>query len=557
MLSQSQKEFTPGAAGSTASRDKAPTSHMAGTVSLHRRLKELERQREREALQRIERLLPAAFTSSAQQNSAGKRSVGAFGRSQINILSDLVRYVSSVKHRGVVSDASVREALLCGQNLLVLEVDSAPGLTVRAASAGASEFFKHSPYGSSLVGRSIASLLHDDDVPVLERLCVEVEKAERAKTALSGGGQPGTAAGGPWIRAPDPRPQDAGKRPQPAGAQHIKRTNALRIARFYVDSPQAADAVAPAPARGDEPTHGAIAPRVQYVLLDFHLVAAPALAGADELEHGLPACKVPDSPTARLMIPSSAQESGRRDDEGPGSEGCREAQGQQRGSILLMAELCGATQPSHRCAELRLATVGAAADGRRPASSTAKLAGSAQASAPKQGSDKNSRLSSKARNRALKAALSLVAQSDKELQEWPECTVCGDKLQTLLIKNWSSLWTVRQLENHILYPSQGREISVSQDGTKAFLRFFTPAGAMQARTLCEDLCFQVQQAIEKKRKEACQQAREDVATASKDRTDAADGSEPDAGSETRPNKKHQQHPPGSTCSVAGAAGSRE
>ena len=79
---------------------------MAGTVSLHRRLKELERQREREALQRIERLLPAAFTSSAQQNSAGKRSVGAFGRSQINILSDLVRYVSSVKHRGVVSDAS-------------------------------------------------------------------------------------------------------------------------------------------------------------------------------------------------------------------------------------------------------------------------------------------------------------------------------------------------------------------------------------------------------------------------------------------------------------------
>ena len=35
-----------------ASRGKAPTSHMAGTVSLHRRLKELERQREREALQR-------------------------------------------------------------------------------------------------------------------------------------------------------------------------------------------------------------------------------------------------------------------------------------------------------------------------------------------------------------------------------------------------------------------------------------------------------------------------------------------------------------------------
>ncbi|MGB1598345.1 MAG: hypothetical protein ACPIOQ_36645 [Promethearchaeia archaeon] len=283
---------------------------MAGTVSLHRRLKELERQREREALQRIERLLPAAFTSSAQQNSAGKRSVGAFGRSQINILSDLVRYVSSVKHRGVVSDASVREALLSGQNLLVLEVDPAPGLTVRAASAGASEFFKHSPYGSSLVGRSIASLLHDDDVPVFERLCVDVEKAERAKTALSGGGQPGTAAGGPWIRAQDPRPQDAGKRPKPAGAQHIKRTHALRIAHFYVDSPQAADAVAQAPARGDEPTHGAIAPRVQYVLLDFRLVAAPALAGADEREHGLPACKAPDSPTARLMIPSSAQESG-------------------------------------------------------------------------------------------------------------------------------------------------------------------------------------------------------------------------------------------------------
>ena len=170
-----------------ASREKAPTSHMAGTVSLHRRLKELERQREREALQRIERLLPAAFTSSAQQNSAGKRSVGAFGRSQINILSDLVRYVSSVKHRGVVSDASVREALLSGQNLLVLEVDPAPGLTVRAASAGASEFFKHSPYGSSLVGRSIASLLHESIASLLHAgACAPVSRSNSARTSRLG-----------------------------------------------------------------------------------------------------------------------------------------------------------------------------------------------------------------------------------------------------------------------------------------------------------------------------------------------------------------------------------
>lgn len=76
-------------------------------------------------------------------------------------------------------------------------------------------------------------------------------------------------------------------------------------------------------------------------------------------------------------------------------------------------------------------------------------------------------------------------KQDKDL--WPSFALAGG-MHTLVITNWSILWTVCHLNKHILKPFGGIEMTVSDDGSNAYLRFPNPLAALHARKVCEDAC---------------------------------------------------------------------
>jgi hypothetical protein len=65
-------------------------------------------------------------------------------------------------------------------------------------------------------------------------------------------------------------------------------------------------------------------------------------------------------------------------------------------------------------------------------------------------------------------------------------------MTTLVIESWSFLWSVEKLKKYILEPAQGSALTISQDGSKAYMDFGTPLGAVQARKLCEEAIKQLQ-----------------------------------------------------------------
>ena len=70
---------------------------------------------------------------------------------------------------------------------------------------------------------------------------------------------------------------------------------------------------------------------------------------------------------------------------------------------------------------------------------------------------------------------------------WPSFAI-SDAMHTLTITNWSILWTIFHLKTHILKPLGGIEMTVSEDGSKAYLRFPSALAVIHARKVCQDAC---------------------------------------------------------------------
>jgi len=76
----------------------------------------------------------------------------------------------------------------------------------------------------------------------------------------------------------------------------------------------------------------------------------------------------------------------------------------------------------------------------------------------------------------------------EEDETWPSCAIDGTNSSLLVVTNWSTLWTVNKLRQHLLKSLGGDELTFSEDGTQAFLSYTTFLAAMQARTVCEQAC---------------------------------------------------------------------
>jgi hypothetical protein len=72
--------------------------------------------------------------------------------------------------------------------------------------------------------------------------------------------------------------------------------------------------------------------------------------------------------------------------------------------------------------------------------------------------------------------------------DWPSFSISGVSMQQLVITNWSSLWTVYHLNKHIVKPLGCCELTICEDGTKAYLTFNNSLSAVQARKVCEEAC---------------------------------------------------------------------
>ena len=81
------------------------------------------------------------------------------------------------------------------------------------------------------------------------------------------------------------------------------------------------------------------------------------------------------------------------------------------------------------------------------------------------------------------------ARCQSELsRDWPSFSISGVSMQQLIITNWSSLWTVHHLNKHIVKPLGGCELTICEDGTKAYFSFNSSLAAVQARKVCEEAC---------------------------------------------------------------------
>ena len=75
--------------------------------------------------------------------------------------------------------------------------------------------------------------------------------------------------------------------------------------------------------------------------------------------------------------------------------------------------------------------------------------------------------------------------------ELPTFTLSGVKMTTLICEHWSNFWSIQHLRKYILEPAQGTNLSISDDGSKAYIQFENPLSAMQAKQMCEQACKKV------------------------------------------------------------------
>ena len=75
-----------------------------------------------------------------------------------------------------------------------------------------------------------------------------------------------------------------------------------------------------------------------------------------------------------------------------------------------------------------------------------------------------------------------------EHNEWPSFTISGVNMTELIITNWSTMWTIEHIREHIVAPLCASEMTISEDGAKACICFDSSMHSVQARKVCEDAC---------------------------------------------------------------------
>lgn len=97
---------------------------------------------------------------------------------------------------------------------------------------------------------------------------------------------------------------------------------------------------------------------------------------------------------------------------------------------------------------------------------------------------------------ALATKPNRLSHVEAEDDSWPSCTVSGADMRQLVVKNWSTFWTVQNMRNHLLTALGGTSLRFSEDGCKAYLEFGNSLAAVQARTVCEQACAMLRERME-------------------------------------------------------------
>jgi hypothetical protein len=84
------------------------------------------------------------------------------------------------------------------------------------------------------------------------------------------------------------------------------------------------------------------------------------------------------------------------------------------------------------------------------------------------------------------AAEEEVSASTSSSSDEPTCRLANET--SLIIENWSALWTQFSLRKYLLTPLGGNAMTFSDDGCHVTLRFGSSAVALQAKNICEQAC---------------------------------------------------------------------
>jgi hypothetical protein len=100
----------------------------------------------------------------------------------------------------------------------------------------------------------------------------------------------------------------------------------------------------------------------------------------------------------------------------------------------------------------------------------------------KTASKQEASLTSEDRNRQAEDSRAIESVLE-DTECWPTFSFSGVNFQTLVLTHWSTLWTPQQLNKYIV---NVHEMTFSDDGTKAYLKFHCQLAAVQAKKLGED-----------------------------------------------------------------------
>jgi hypothetical protein len=179
------------------------TTLVGSVLKMDAKRKALERSERRDLFRKVEKLFPPDFVRRATRNGAGRRAAGEGGRSEIDVLTDLVGFVAGLKQkraeRPVRGEAAAglaagvlaagvhfRHALLSSGRLLCLEVATDTGI-ILATGRGADRVLGPAPW-ERCAGHSIRHLVHLADFQTLLALMCQ--------------GSPAAASGWPASQGP-------------------------------------------------------------------------------------------------------------------------------------------------------------------------------------------------------------------------------------------------------------------------------------------------------------------------------------------------------------------
>lgn len=164
-------------------RDPARGVRGALRAAMDAKRKALERSERRDLFRKVEKLFPPDFVRRTTRNGAGRRAAGEGGRSEIDVLTDLVSFVAGLKQRwaerpvrreaatGSTGGGGFRGALFSSARLLCLEVATDTGIILKTGR-GADRVLGPLPW-LRCTGHSIKHLVHLADFETLDGLLCE------------------------------------------------------------------------------------------------------------------------------------------------------------------------------------------------------------------------------------------------------------------------------------------------------------------------------------------------------------------------------------------------